>query len=98
MAEVRIGEEAEAEYTEALAWYHARSAPAAAGFEAAVSVALERIGESPEQFPTCDDEGYRFAMLKRYPYSLIYRIIGEVAQVVAVAHARRRPGYWSGRV
>jgi hypothetical protein len=30
VAEVRIGEEAEAEYTEALAWYQARSARAAA--------------------------------------------------------------------
>jgi plasmid stabilization system protein ParE len=97
VAEVRIGEEAEAEYTEALAWYHARSARAAEGFEAAFAEALERIGQSPEQFPPCDEEGYRFAMLGRYPYSLIYRTRGETVQVVAVAHARRRPGYWSRR-
>lgn len=97
MAEVRIGEEAEAEYSEALAWYQARSARAANGFESAFADALERIGQSPEQFPACDEEGYRFAMLNRYPYSLIYRSVGVVVQVVAVAHARRRPGYWLGR-
>jgi plasmid stabilization system protein ParE len=97
VAEVRIGEEAEAEYTEALAWYHARSARAAEGFEAAFAEALERIEQSPEQFPPCDEEGYRFALLGRYPYSLIFRVMGATAQVVAVAHARRRPGYWSRR-
>lgn len=97
MAEVRIGEEAEAEFIEALAWYHARSARAAENFDKAFAEALERIGQSPDQFPSCDEEGYRFAMLDRYPYSLIYRAIGETVQVVAVTHARRRPGYWAKR-
>ena len=54
MAEVRIGEEAEAEFIEALAWYHARSARAAEGFEKAFAEAVERIGQSPDQFPPCD--------------------------------------------
>ena len=98
MAEVRIGEEAEQEYTQALAWYQGRSTRAAEGFETAFSKALERLGESPEQFPLCDEEGYRFALLDRYPYSLIYRVVGEIVQVIAVAHARRKPGYWSDRV
>ncbi len=97
MAEVRIGEEAEAEYTEAQAWYQARSTRAAAGFEAEIASALERIGESPEQFPVCDEEGYRFALLSRYPYCLIYRVVNDVVQVVAFAHTHRRPGYWSER-
>ena len=97
MADVQIGEEAEAEYTEALAWYQARSARAADGFETAFAATVERIGQSPEQFPPCDEEGYRFALLERYPYSLIYRIRGETVQVIAVAHARRKPGYWSRR-
>jgi plasmid stabilization system protein ParE len=97
MAEVRIGEEAEAEYTEALAWYQARSLRAAAAFETAVAKTLERIGAAPAQFPVCQEEGFRYAPLTRYPYSLIYRVLGEVVQVIAVAHARRKPGYWSRR-
>jgi plasmid stabilization system protein ParE len=97
VAEVRIGEEAEAEYTDALTWYQARSARAAQGFEAAFAAALEQIAQFPERFPTCDEEGYRFILLDRYPYSLIYRVMGTVAQVIAVAHCRRKPGYWSGR-
>jgi len=98
VVEVRLAEEAEAEYREALAWYHIRSPRAADGFEAAFAKAVERIADSPDQFPACEGEGFRFAMLgARYPYSLIFRIIGAAAEIVAVAHARRRPGYWSDR-
>ena len=98
MAEVRIGEEAEAEYTEALAWYASRSARAADGFEAAFALAVDQIGRTPERFPECDEAGYRFAVLGRYPYSVIYQVTEDVALVVAVAHASRRPGYWTDRV
>ena len=35
--------------------------------------------------------------LRRFPYSLIYRIEGGDLRVIALAHQRRRPDYWSGR-
>jgi toxin ParE1/3/4 len=35
--------------------------------------------------------------LRRFPYSLIYRIEGDELRVIALAHQRRRPGYWSTR-
>jgi plasmid stabilization system protein ParE len=98
MAEVRIGEEAEAEYAEALAWYAERSAKASAGFEAAFADVLEQIGQSPARYPECDEEeGFRFATLSGYPYSLIYRTTKDAVQIIAVAHARRRPGCWAKR-
>jgi plasmid stabilization system protein ParE len=97
MAEVRFGEEAEAEYAEALAWYAERSAKASTGFEAAVADVVEQLGENPARYPECEEAGYRYATLSGYPYSLIYRVRDEIVQVVAGAHARRRPGYWSRR-
>ena len=97
MAEVRIGEGAETEYTEALGWYTARSAQASTGFEAAFIEVMAQLGKSPERFPECDEEGFLFATLNGYPYSLIYRIVEGVVQVIAVARARRRPGYWANR-
>jgi plasmid stabilization system protein ParE len=96
MAEVSIHSDAEAEYEAALAWYLARSARAATGFEAAFERALESIAASPELYPLCDDR-HRFCMLRRYPYSIIYRVDGDQMRVVAVAHSRRLPGFWSGR-
>jgi toxin ParE1/3/4 len=35
--------------------------------------------------------------LRRFPYSVIYRTKSDEVQVIALAHQRRRPGYWSGR-
>ncbi len=96
MANVSFLPAAEQDYQEALAWYQARSAQGAVGFEAAMEVALQRIGDSPEMSPLCDDR-HRFYVLRRYPYSVIYRVdLGDVL-VVAVAHASRSPTYWQGR-
>jgi toxin ParE1/3/4 len=36
-------------------------------------------------------------VLRRFPYSIIYRTSADQVQIVAVAHHRRRPGYWTKR-
>ena len=41
--------------------------------------------------------GVRTWPLKDYPYTLVYRVQGEVISVIAVAHQSREPGYWAGR-
>ncbi len=33
----------------------------------------------------------------RFPYTVIYRRLGDDVRVLAVAHQRRRPGYWAHR-
>jgi len=33
----------------------------------------------------------------RFPYAVLYSIVGDQIRVMAVAHDRRRPFYWSGR-
>ena len=40
---------------------------------------------------------YRRFPLSGFPFALIYRVNGDVLQVVAFAHQRRRVGYWSRR-
>jgi plasmid stabilization system protein ParE len=87
---------AETEYEHALAWYLDRSPQAAERFEAAFDEAVEAIRRNPAMFPLCDDM-HRFVLLKRYPYSLVYRLDGDAACVIAVAHTKRRRDYWSSR-
>ena len=36
-------------------------------------------------------------LLRRFPYSIIYHVTSDELRVIAVAHQRRRPGYWAGR-
>jgi toxin ParE1/3/4 len=36
-------------------------------------------------------------ILRRFPYSIIYQVTAEELRILAVAHHRRRPGYWAQR-
>jgi hypothetical protein len=42
--------------------------------------------------------GMRRVMLHRFPYFVVFRELPHKIQIIAVAHAKRRPGYWRGRV
>ena len=35
--------------------------------------------------------------LRRFPYSIVYQLHTSELRVLALAHQRRKPGYWSGR-
>jgi plasmid stabilization system protein ParE len=42
--------------------------------------------------------GARRVLVGSYPYAIIYREISdEEIEIVAVAHLKRRPGYWAQR-
>jgi plasmid stabilization system protein ParE len=36
-------------------------------------------------------------ILRRFPYSIIYQSTADELRILAVAHHRRRPGYWANR-
>jgi plasmid stabilization system protein ParE len=88
--------EAQAEYEAALAWYQARSTRSAARFEVEVDRVLKLIAASPGSFPRYDDD-HQFAILKRFPFSLVYQPQPAHVFIVAVAHSSRSAGYWRGR-
>lgn len=87
---------AEWDFTEALAWYAARSLRAAEGFDAEFDKVLEEIGSDPRRFPKCDDR-HRFSLMGSFPYQVIYRERDDEWLVIAVAHTKRRPDFWHCR-
>jgi plasmid stabilization system protein ParE len=96
VTDVTIHPEAEAEYEDALGWYYVRSPRAAERFQAAFDEAVEAISAHPTRYPKLDDS-HRFVLVGRYPYHLVYRVDGDAVRVIAVAHGKRLPGYWSER-
>jgi plasmid stabilization system protein ParE len=42
--------------------------------------------------------GTRRILLKGYPYFVIFRELPRKIQIIAVAHAKRRPAYWAKRL
>jgi plasmid stabilization system protein ParE len=89
-------EAAREELREAVEWYATRSQRAAATFLREVDRATGLIAESPDLWPRFDGEVQRY-VLRSYPYSLLYRKVGTAIEIIAVAHHKRRPGYWRGR-
>ena len=75
-------------------WYRERNALIADAFRADVFDSIDRIAEAPLARPA-DEEGNRKRVLHRFPYSVIYEVDAMVVTVLAVAHHRRRPGYWT---
>lgn len=84
------------EALEAVGWYRARDIKAAQGFQREVRWAFERIRQSPDTWPA-HHHGTHRVLLQRFPYEVVYRLFAETILVVAIAHCRRRPGYWRGR-
>ena len=93
---VRFHPNAIAEAKAAYDWYGKRNPSAANAFMAALDDGILAIRNNPERWPQ-HSHGTRKYLLRRFPYAVIYRVTGATIQVVAVAHGRRRPGYWQRR-
>jgi toxin ParE1/3/4 len=87
--------DAETELTAAAAWYEDKRPGLGDQFVTAVEAALAEIEESPETWP-CWKRGhpYRKYVVRRFPYVVFYTVDDAAVTVVAVAHGKRRPGYW----
>ena len=86
---------------EAARWYEAHRPGLGIEFLEALDEAVARIAEMPRMGASVwdvPDESIRRRPLRRFPYHLIYLELPDRLQILAVAHDRRRPGYWVGRV
>ena len=98
---LRISEQAEAEMAEAARWYEAHRSGLGIDFLEALDAAVARIAEMPRMGSPVSgvaDEAVRRRAVRRFPYHVIYLELPDRLQILAVAHDRRRPGYWAGRV
>lgn len=93
---VEIAPAAEADIHDAFVWYRDRNALIADAFRTEVFDVVDRIGEAPLA-KAADEDGNRKRVLHRFPYSVIYEVQGNTVTVVAVAHHRRKPGYWMSK-
>lgn len=102
MKPIRLAREANRELTEAAQWYESRQSGLADRFLGEVETLLDSIGRSPKSFPRLLDLPpaleIRRALLFRFPYALVFfEMVGEI-RILAVAHSKREPGYWLGRI
>lgn len=56
-----------------------------------------RIVSYPESGQRCY-EYFRRVLVARFPFSVVYELLPDGILIAAVAHQRRRPGYWRRRI
>jgi plasmid stabilization system protein ParE len=82
--------EARAELLEAQAWYESRAAGLGLEFARAVEAAVESAVRNPTAFAYVAGNCQR-VLLRRFPYSLVYRVRRNELLVLALFHHRRSP-------
>ena len=89
------------EYSDATFYYlENASSLVAAGFVAEVEAAISTILASPETWRIAEEPEIRRYLVQHYPYAIYYRWRPESqsAQIYAVMHLSRKPGYWRDRL
>jgi len=84
------------EFEEAIAWYEQQHAGLGMRFAGEVVAAAQHAAELPAIHAIIHKD-LRFARVKRFPYSVIFREESSRIVVVAVFHTSRDPGNWQRR-
>ena len=99
--EIRFVDEAVTELDNAALWYEDRREGLGLAFLAALDRAVESIRRWPRAAALVEGVSVgleiRRVSVPRFPFFVAYLVADEVIVVLAVAHERRRPRYWSER-
>jgi toxin ParE1/3/4 len=86
------------EYLESIAFYESRLKGLGADYVVEFESVMVQVCSAPLSYQLeCPPEIHK-AGLKRFPFNVLYRVSGNYVQILAIAHHRRRPGYWLGRM
>ncbi len=97
MTGTTILHEAEQELWEAVAYYESKAPGLGLDFQAEMAVSVQAIAETPDRWPLRRDGTHR-RLAHRFPYLIVYVHLRDHIWIIAFAHCKRRPRYWSGRI
>lgn len=89
--------DAESELAEAARFYERKVPGLGKRFSQEVALAAGKILDTPERWRVVRSDIRRYLM-RRFPYSILYRVAGQEVRILAVKHHSRHPDYWLGRV
>ncbi len=95
--EIRFLDIAQFELDEAIVYYNSESDRLGNEFLLEVLNTVERIRHFPKAWHPFSDNTRR-CQVRRFPYGVVYQILGAEILVVAIANLHRKPDYWQERV
>jgi hypothetical protein len=94
--------EAREEADESAHWYDARRAGLGDEFLSVLGTAFNAIEADPRRFEKLAtrraQRDVRRCNLERFPFTVVFECRDDEVVVLAIAHAKRRPGYWRRRM
>jgi hypothetical protein len=91
-----IGAAAKQELDDGVSWYEGQLPGLGMQFAREVHATVSRIAIFPKAHTELD-RGIRRALVKTFPYGIIYAASADVLEIVAIAHLHRKPNYWRRR-
>ncbi|PHJ61997.1 toxin, RelE family protein [Nostoc linckia z18] len=91
-----ISPEAELDIQDAFEWYEQRDSGLGSEFVRAIDSCLALIGRNPLAYPVVYRQARR-ALIRRFPYGVIYVVEENVITVIACYHVKRNPKQWQNR-
>lgn len=97
MKPVVFHHDAEGEIDDAMAYYESRRSGFGLVFLAEVQRVTELIRRHPQRWAVYKSTVFRKCSLKRFPFAIYHLELDQCVWIAAVAHQKRKPGYWSQR-
>ena len=94
---IRLLPEAKDEFDAAADWYEQQKAGLGADFVARIREVLDRIAANPRMHAVVYQD-VRKAVVRRFPYVVLYREEAGEVIVVSVFHTARDPSGWQSRI
>jgi len=89
--------EAETDLAEAVDWYEIRGQGLGAEFLRSLDAVIAHVQRHPTLYPIVFDSARR-AVLRRFPYSVIYVVRDDELLIAACIHSKRDPIRWQERI
>ena len=97
MTGVGFAPDARADFLASVEYYEECQIGLGRRFREVVETELEHICRMPFRFRVLHGP-FRRCLVPNFPYSVIFSIEPDLILVIAVAHAKRMPGYWRERI
>ena len=97
MKRLVVHQDAEEELWESVAFYEKRVKGLGLAFEAEIRRSFQMIQRQPELYAFHKRTPLQRFVVERFPFVIFYRDCPDHISIVAVANAKRRPGYWRSR-
>ncbi len=89
---------AEEEHLDTVAYYESKRPGLGATYLVEFENILEDICDNPHRYPIELKPDIQRRRMEKFPFTVLFRSVSGSIQILAVAHNRKRPIYWLGRL